>query len=371
MLSFNIRGLGKNDKIKFNWFKNLIFREKPAVIALQETKCRKPPEFWIEKIWGSDDYNYAVKNSSGLSGGILAVWDPNFFCANCVVERDSFIAIKGNWKCAGTELIIVNVYGPHTDDLKKKMWDDLRDVMSYDNAMWVILGDFNEVRSKSERKNTIFLEHRAKRFNSFIKDSNLIDIPLGGRNYTRISTNGVEFSKLDRFLVSEIFLQQWPNTHAMVLNKKHTDHCPIILKDGNVDFGPKPTKVFDEWLNHKEAPEIIKAAWTKEVKSSNPDCTFRDKMKNVKTELHKWYSTSPGKLKAEIEELSEVVDDWEIRAESEDLSEAQLKEWMDSRDLLHKKENTQLEMLKQKARVKWDLEGSENNKFFHSMIRRR
>ncbi|XP_071713583.1 uncharacterized protein [Rutidosis leptorrhynchoides] len=157
----------------------------------------------------------------------------------------------------------------------------------------------------------------------------------------------------------------------MVLNKKHTDHCPIILKDGNVDFGPKPTKVFDEWLNYKEAPEIIKAAWMKEVKSSNPDCTFRDKMKNVKTELRKWYSTSPGKLKAEIKELSEVVDDWEIRAESEDLSEEQLKEWMDSRDLLHKKENTQLEMLKQKARVKWDLEGDENTKFFHTVIRRR
>ncbi|XP_071688757.1 uncharacterized protein [Rutidosis leptorrhynchoides] len=238
------------------------------------------------------------------------------------------------------------------------------DVMRYDKAMWVLLGDFNEVRSKSERKNTNFLEHRAKRFSNFIKDNNLIDIPLRGRIYMRISTNGVEFSKLDRFLVSKNFLQQWPNTHALVLNKKHTDHCPIILKEGNVDFGPKPTKVFDEWLHHKEAPEVIKVAWLMEVKSSNLDCIFRDKLKNVKAELRKWYSTSPGKLKAEIDELTELVNNWEIRAETDVLNETQLKDWMDSRDNLFKREKVELEMLKQKSRFKWALEGDENTKFF-------
>ncbi|XP_071740624.1 uncharacterized protein [Rutidosis leptorrhynchoides] len=364
MLSLNIRGLGKDDKIKLNWFKNLIYKEQPSVIALQETKCRNFPECWIEKIWGNEGYNYAVKNSTGNSSGILTVWDPKLFIANCVVERDSFIVIKGKWKDAGTELIIVNVYGPHTDVAKKKMWEDLSDVMNYDKAMWVLLGNFNEVRSELERRNTKFLEHRAKRFNSFIKDNNLTDIPLGGRIYTRISTNGVEFSKLDRFLVSENFLQQWPNTHAFVLNKKHTDHCPIMLKEGNVDFGPKPTKVFDEWLHHKEAPDVIKAAWLMEVKSSYPDCIFRDKLKNVKTELRKWYSTAPGKLKAEIDELTKLVNNWEIRAETEVLNDSQLKEWMVARDNLIKKEKAKLEMLKQKSQFKWALEGDENSKFF-------
>ncbi|XP_071694631.1 uncharacterized protein [Rutidosis leptorrhynchoides] len=223
------------------------------------------PECWIEKIWGNEGYNYAVKNSTGNSGGILTIWDPKLFIANCVVERDSFILIKGKWKDAGTELIIVNVYGPHTDVAKKKMWEDLSDVMNYDKAMWVLLGDFNE---------------------------------------------------------------------------KHKDHCPIMLKEGNVNFGPKPTKVFDEWLHHKEAPDVIKAAWLME-------------------------------LKAEIDELTKSVNNWEIRAETEDLNDSQLKEWMVARDNLIRKEKTELEMLKQKSRFKLALEGDENSKFFHNMIRRR
>ncbi|XP_071699377.1 uncharacterized protein [Rutidosis leptorrhynchoides] len=213
-----------------------------------ETKAEKISELWVEKVWGNNNYNYAFKKSNGNSRGIITIWDPNIFTANLVVERDSFIATKGFWKDVGTELILVNTYGPQNDPEKKKMWNDLNEVLKYDNAMWVIFGDFNEVRFSSKRKNNELCERRAKLFNDFIKDNSLLDLPLGGRTYTRISDNGRKFSKLDRFLVSENLVLQWPNLNVMVLDKKHTDHCPLILQDGNVDFGPKPFKVFDEWL---------------------------------------------------------------------------------------------------------------------------
>ncbi|XP_071704229.1 uncharacterized protein [Rutidosis leptorrhynchoides] len=291
IFSLNIRGLRKDDLNKLNWFKKLCFRECPDLIALQETKSKKFPEYWIHKIWGNNDFKYSVKNSKGNSGGLLMVWDPNIFVANLVVERDSFIAIRGKWKDAGSDLIVINIYGSHSDEKKKKMWHDL-----------------NEVRFCSERKNSKFSVSRAARFNEFIKNNNLLDLPLGGRMYTRISDNGRKFSKLDRFLVSDSFIAQWPNTSALVLDKKYTDHCPILLKDVNVDFGPKPVKVFDEWLKHKDSHDIIEKAWNLNVNSSKPDCVFRDKLKNVKLELRRWFSTSQGKLNSEIEDLTKIKD---------------------------------------------------------------
>ncbi|XP_071739948.1 uncharacterized protein [Rutidosis leptorrhynchoides] len=251
------------------------------------------------------------------------------------------------------------------------MWADLSDILMYDGVMWAIFGDFNEVRFIDERKNTDFCERRAKAFNDFIKVNSLLDLPLGGRIYTRISDNGKKFCKLDRFLISESFLQQWPNINVMVIDKKHSDHCPIILKDGNLDFGLKPVKVFDEWLKPKDAAEVIKAAWKSNVNSNRPYCIFRDKLKIVKQNLRKWFSTSHGKLKVEIDELTKVVNDWERTAETSDLNDVQYNTWMKDRESLLQKEKIQVEMLKQKARLKWALEGDENSKFFHSYIRRR
>ncbi|XP_071714442.1 uncharacterized protein [Rutidosis leptorrhynchoides] len=233
IISLNIRGLGLDDKdkLKLNWFKKLCNREKPNFLALQETKCQNFLEFWIKNFWGNSDYKYCCKSAKGNLGGHLMVCDPNLFVTNQIVEQESFISIKGNWKSVGDELILINVYGPQNDEGKKQMWKDLKEVMNYDESLWMIFGDFNEVRFASERKNTLFIENRAKWYNEFIKDCNLLDIPLGGRLYTRISDNGSKFSKLDRFLISENVLQQWPNLNAVVLDKKITDHCPIMLQE--------------------------------------------------------------------------------------------------------------------------------------------
>ncbi|XP_071729051.1 uncharacterized protein [Rutidosis leptorrhynchoides] len=248
ILSLNIRGLGLEDKKKTNWFRKLCHRENPKFIALQETKCSKSPEKWIKTIWGNNNsFNFAVKNVKGNSGGIITVWDSNYFTANHFIEHESFIAVKGVCKDAG----------------------------ACTDYMWNLFGDSNEVRFDTERKNTDFIESRAKMFNDFIKSTDLIDIPLGGRLYTRISDNGLMFSKIDRFLIFENCLQQWPNIFATILDKKHLDHCPIILKNVNTDFGPKPVKVFDEWLRHKDAHDILKKTWNEKLFSTLPEKSKR------------------------------------------------------------------------------------------------
>lgn len=44
---------------------------------------------------------------------------------------------------------------------------------------------------------------------------------------------------------------------------------------------------------------------------------------------------------------------------------------MDSRRRWLEKEYEHTQMLKQKARIKWDIEGDENTRYFHSIIKRR
>ncbi|XP_071694663.1 uncharacterized protein [Rutidosis leptorrhynchoides] len=61
----------------------------------------------------------------------------------------------------------------------------------------------------------------------------------------------------------------------------------------------------------------------------------------------------------------------EIQAESGVLDANGHKLWVDSRKQWLEKEAIKTKMLKQKARVRWILDGDENSRFFHALIRRR
>lgn len=101
-----------------------------------------------------------------------------------------------------------------------------------------------------------------------------MEIPLGGQKFTRVSDDGKKFSKLDRFLVSNEFGVAWNNLGAKILERRWSDHFPILLFDKKTNFGPKPFKLFDTWLEEEGIEDIVREAWNKDVKSRNPDCVF-------------------------------------------------------------------------------------------------
>ena len=111
--------------------------------------------------------------------------------------------------------------------------------------VWIILGDFNSVRDKEERKGTSFSQSDALAFNEFIANGGLIEVRSGGRKFTRISKDGMKLSKLDRILVSHNFFNIWQNPFVEILPRRLSDHCPILLKSSVSDFGHVPFRFFN------------------------------------------------------------------------------------------------------------------------------
>nr|GEZ59184.1 RNA-directed DNA polymerase, eukaryota [Tanacetum cinerariifolium] len=71
----------------------------------------------------------------------------------------------GVWRQTGNDLLIIVVYAPHDLKDKQMMWDYL----TYEIGKWkgevVIIGDFNEVRYKSNRFGSVFIIQGANVFN--------------------------------------------------------------------------------------------------------------------------------------------------------------------------------------------------------------
>ncbi|GKA78032.1 RNA-directed DNA polymerase, eukaryota [Tanacetum coccineum] len=214
-LSLNIQGLAQ--KAKKDWVKELCIKNKVNFLAVQETKMENMDSFCVRQCWGNLAFDHVHSDAVGNSGGILCVWDPNSFCKNNVTISDYFVIIRGCWRLTGQNFLLIAVYAPQDSRDKQSLWDYLQQEIGKWKGEMIIMGDFNEVRFKSERFGSNFNLHGAQLFNSFISGSRLVEVPLGGSHFTWCHKSATKMSKLDKFLVSENLLSICPNINAITL----------------------------------------------------------------------------------------------------------------------------------------------------------
>ncbi|GKE72401.1 hypothetical protein Tco_1534442, partial [Tanacetum coccineum] len=152
--------------------------------------------------------------------------------------------------------------------------------------------------------------------------------------------------KLDHFLLNEEFAKLWGNTSVVALDTKLSDHCPIVLKDVDLDFGPKPFRAFDIWLEEKDIRNVVEESWKIEVRSRRPDCRFRDKLKNVKFVLKELSKERFGAMNENIEMFKKEAMKWELEAENKTLREVRKEAWMKARKSWVDKENKLKEVVR-------------------------
>ncbi|KAL4567347.1 hypothetical protein LXL04_022930 [Taraxacum kok-saghyz] len=112
----------------------------------------------------------------------------------------------------------------------------------------VIMGDFDEVRNGSERFESVVNVPTAGAFNQFILDSDLVDVPLSGRDFyvvdfvgykcsncnclRRNSTQFVAWSYVSPVFGVEVFRMRYVSSHVRgeaTINKPRSDDIPPLL----------------------------------------------------------------------------------------------------------------------------------------------
>lgn len=192
----------------------------------------------------------------------------------------------------------------------------------------------------------------------------------GGRRFTWVSCDGLKMSKLDRFLIKNVFADDWEDAAAVVGDRVFFDHCPVLLKAKVVDFGPSPFRCYDHWLTLQGFKAMVKELWNIQLHGS-PDFVLKQKLKGLKRGIVEWRNQNQQGLLASAEATKKKLLQLETEAEIRTLEPHEWACWKELKLKLSVAQKNIIKDLKQKARVKWALEGDENNKFFHAIIRGR
>ncbi|GKB50549.1 RNA-directed DNA polymerase, eukaryota, partial [Tanacetum coccineum] len=223
----------------------------------------------VRSCWGNSNFDYVHSDSVGNSGGILCIWDPNSFRRSSFTRSDYFVIVRGVWLKSGIDLMIVVVYAPQEAKEKRMLWDYLAHVSNQWVGKLVMMGDFNEVRYKSDRYGSNFNAHDAEIFNSFIYNAGLDEVPLGG-----------------------------------------------ILREVRYDYGPIPFRFYRYWLEVDGFDKLVRDSWNvAPVNKKNDIRNFMGKLKFLKDRIRSWLSihrsNSRGEiyfLKEELRSCDEVID---------------------------------------------------------------
>ncbi|GKB40445.1 RNA-directed DNA polymerase, eukaryota [Tanacetum coccineum] len=225
--------------------------------------------------------------------------------------------IRGVWLKTGNDLLIVLVYSPQELNEKKMLWDYLTHVINNWKGKVIIMGDFNEVRYKSERFGSMFNIKGANVFSTFIANAGLEEVPLGGSSFTWCHKSATKMSKLDR-------LSEYHNT----------------------------------WI---EAP----------VDASNAMINMMKKLKYLKQTIREWNKDNmislknrKVKLKDDLKAVDAIIDKGKG---NEEIVNKRMEFFKSIQDI----DKLQSLEMAQKAKIKWSIEGGENSSFYHGVLNKK
>ncbi|KAL8497092.1 hypothetical protein ACS0TY_020679 [Phlomoides rotata] len=188
----------------------------------------------------------------------------------------------------GNYCTIVNVYGPNSMTQRSELWEILHSlVMQTGTTYLCITGDFNTIREESERVGRAGQGDRSEmeRFNNFIEGSDLVKIQLVGRKFTWYRPDGTCKSKLDRMFVNSNWLNKWPGEILRCGKRSLPYHIPIYIEGIKKDWGPRPFKFFNQWIQHPSYKDLAETVWTSSSKQGWTGYVIKEKLKELKAAL--------------------------------------------------------------------------------------
>ncbi|KAK9073414.1 hypothetical protein SSX86_007738 [Deinandra increscens subsp. villosa] len=154
---------------------------------------------------GSNAMSWEFILATGNSRAVISIWNPSIFSVSNTVKHKKILLVSGIILGLQLELNIVNVCAPQSNRDKSNMWSEILGLMDQCLGLWIVAGDFNEVRCPEDRLFSAFDVKGAESLMIFVDEAGLMEYRMGGSRLTFSYGQGINFNKIDRILVCNDF----------------------------------------------------------------------------------------------------------------------------------------------------------------------
>ncbi|KAK3188862.1 hypothetical protein Dsin_028423 [Dipteronia sinensis] len=214
------------------------------------------------------------------------------------------------------------VYAKYSQIERRELWEQLHGISTF-NVAWVVLGDFNTIRSDTERvRGRPRISSAMAEFNECINRCGLLDLRFEGRQLSWCNGHqglARSWAKLDRVLINNEFVAKYGDAKACLLNRNTSDHAPILLQFV-VDmerYGPAPFRFQNMWTSHVGFLDVVGNSWNEPMVSESGLHRLVGKLKRMKQRLRVWNKETFGRVDGIIRELEERVEHYEEMLQAE------------------------------------------------------
>ncbi|MCH86112.1 RNA-directed DNA polymerase (Reverse transcriptase), partial [Trifolium medium] len=258
ILSWKVRG-ALSCRSSRRHVRDLVNSHHPSVFCLFETHGLFSK---VERLWASLGYSAIfIQEARGHSGGIWVLscrQDLTFTLISSMFQSITFFISKGmaKWACSA-------IYASPTYTARIELWRHLQNLRSNISIPWLMIGDFNEVKSIIEVSGCSFNYSRANIFRDMTTHCNMMDLDTEGGIFTwrRSTIHGVHMRKrLDRCMVDVDWRMSFPHATVELLSPHDSDHNPILLSCSK--FRSIKSNLFHfqaAWISHPENKRTIEA----------------------------------------------------------------------------------------------------------------